>query len=85
LSYYYKATKPIINAITNAYIATASANAIVRIVKPWILPAASGFLPKASKAPLPIKPIPIPGQIAPKPIATAIANSFNSIIIKIKL
>lgn len=52
---------------------------MVRIVSPCIFPAASGFLPSASRAPFPISPIPIPGQIAPSPIASAIASTLKSI------
>ena len=57
--------------------ATASANAIERISVVLISFAASGFLPMASKAPFPIRPMPIAGPKAPIPIASAVAMSFN--------
>src|SRR3989337_4178836 len=58
-------------------IASAKATDKIRIV--LISEEASGLRPSASRAPLPINPTPIPGPIIPKPIAIAVAISFNSI------
>src|SRR3989344_3154736 len=62
---------------TGGWIATASANAIERIIAVWIFPDASGFLPIAS-SPFPAKsPIASAGPIEPMPMTRAVARSFT--------